>query len=275
MAVDEKKFLKTGFCQKIMQNEEQSRILQGGRSMFSAADCRKVARQALAGNWGWAILISFVSMLLSVGVSQYFSDLLDVAEQTIIHHVPFYFPVNWNLLWAAISFLFCQVILLGAALFFIQVVLGQAPHVKVMFSRFSIWPKALGLYIFMGFFVFLWSLLLLVPGIIASFRYSMAVYLMAENTDLGIREAVNLSKQMMQGNKGRLFCLYISFIGWALLSVVTFGIGLFFLAPYMNAATAAFYLNLQNRVTLADAPQPAKDQPALEDVENTVEKTTD
>lgn len=107
--------------------------------------------------------------------------------------------------------------------------------------------KALGLKLFMFLFIFLWTLLLIVPGIVAAYRYAMAPYLMAQNPGMGIREAVNLSKQMMQGNKGRLFSLHLSFIGWALLAGLTLGLGLLWLNPYVKASEAAFYLNVSGQ----------------------------
>ncbi|MCR4963077.1 MAG: DUF975 family protein [Firmicutes bacterium] len=233
--------------------------------MFTAAECRQVARQALSGKWASAILVSFLAMLVCAGVSPYSNDISDMLADNILNKTVLYFPVNFKLILAVASLLFSAAFILGAALFFIRIVSGGEPGVKTLFSRFSIWPKAFGLYLFIGLFIFLWSLLLIVPGIIAAFRYSMAFYLMAENPDMGIRESVSRSKQMMHGHKGRLFCLWLSFIGWALLSVVTCGIGFFFLIPYVDAATAAFYLNLQNRVTLSDMPQAATPADAAEE----------
>ena len=101
---------------------------------------------------------------------------------------------------------------------------------------------------------FLWSLLFIVPGIIASYRYALAPYLMAENPDMGVMEAIARSKELMNGSKWRLFCLQLSFIGWNLLCVLTLGIGYLWLTPYQNAAEAAFYLEVTGR---ADAmPRP-------------------
>ena len=77
---------------------------------------------------------------------------------------------------------------------------------------------------------------------------------MAENPDMGVMEAIGRSKELMMGNKWRLFCLQLSFIGWNLLCVLTLGIGYLWLAPYQNAAETAFYLEVTGR---ADAmPQP-------------------
>lgn len=70
----------------------------------------------------------------------------------------------------------------------------------------------------------------------------MAPYIMAQNPDIGVMDAIGQSKELMRGHKGRLFWLSLTFIGWVLLSVLTFGIGFLWLNPYMEAAQAAFYL---------------------------------
>ena len=111
----------------------------------------------------------------------------------------------------------------------------------MLFERFDIFFKAVGLQLFIGFFVLLWSLLFIIPGIVAGFRYAMAPYIMAENPDIGIREAVNLSKQMMAGHKGRLFGLRLSFILWDFLALIPLGIGVLWLNPFKNTAEAVFY----------------------------------
>lgn len=92
-----------------------------------------------------------------------------------------------------------------------------------------------------GLYVLLWSFLFVIPGIIASYSYSMTAFIMIEHPDLSVNEAITRSKEIMRGNRWRLFCLQISFIGGQLLSALTCGIGFLFLRPYMNASFAAFY----------------------------------
>lgn len=90
-------------------------------------------------------------------------------------------------------------------------------------------------------FVYLWALLLIIPGIIAALRYSMAFYILADDDNIKPIDAIRISKKMMYGHKWRLFKLGLSFIGWILLCAVTCGIGFIFLAPYMTAAHSNFY----------------------------------
>jgi uncharacterized membrane protein len=89
--------------------------------------------------------------------------------------------------------------------------------------------------------VFLWSLLLVIPGIVMSYAYSMVPYLMAENPGMGYRRALELSKAMTWGHKLDMFVLDLSFIGWYLLGALALGLGAFFVFPYDNATKAELY----------------------------------
>lgn len=106
---------------------------------------------------------------------------------------------------------------------------------------FSFFGKALWLSIITGFFVYLWSLLLVIPGIIKAFSYSMAPYILGDNPQMTAREALRESKRLMEGKKGKLFWLSLTFIGWSLVGVITLGIGYIWIIPYMQATYAAFY----------------------------------
>lgn len=129
------------------------------------------------------------------------------------------------------------------------------PEFKTLFSRFSIFGKALGLQLLTGIFILLWSLLLIVPGMIAAYRYALAPYLMAEDPEMGVMESIEKSKELMKGNKWRLFCLQMSFIGWNLLSVLTLDILSLWIRPYSNVATAAFYLEVTGRADMMPKPE--------------------
>lgn len=97
---------------------------------------------------------------------------------------------------------------------------GEKRKFTELFQGLKYWKKIIGLYLFQSFFIFLWSLLLVVPGIIAYIRYSMAYMILKDNPELSIRECVNESKKMMDGYVGRFFCLNLSFAGWYILAFV-------------------------------------------------------
>lgn len=91
----------------------------------------------------------------------------------------------------------------------------------------------------------LWYLLLIIPGIIKSYSYSMTYYILKDNPELKNNAAIEKSMQMMDGHKMDLFLLHLSFIGWAILCLLTAGIGFIFLIPYMYTAQAHFYEDLK------------------------------
>jgi len=95
-------------------------------------------------------------------------------------------------------------------------------------------------------FIFLWSLLFVIPGIVKGLGYSMTNYILAEDPDIGAKEALKKSEEMMKGHKGELFMLMLSFFGWGFLAALTCGIlGIFYVGPYINATNAEFYKALK------------------------------
>ena len=98
-------------------------------------------------------------------------------------------------------------------------------------------------------FIFLWSLLLIIPGIVKSYQYRMIPYLLAEDPNLSFSEATRLSTEMMSGEKRDAFVLDLSFLGWQLLSCITCGIlGVFYVNPYVQATNAELYVALKENV---------------------------
>ncbi len=108
------------------------------------------------------------------------------------------------------------------------------------------WLQSILLNFLSGLFVALWSLLLIVPGIIKAFSYSMANYIMAENPEIKALDAITKSRKLMNGHKFELFVLGLSFFLWYMLVAITFGIAIIYVGPYMEATTANFYLKIKN-----------------------------
>ena len=117
------------------------------------------------------------------------------------------------------------------------------------FSQFAAHLKDFGrwlaLYVLMLVFVTLWSMLFLIPGIIASYRYRLAAYLMLEDPRLGALEAITHSKRLMKGYKGRLFVLDLSFFWWYLLSGITLSFAGLYVLPYRELTNVQFYRDLR------------------------------
>lgn len=242
--------------------------------MFTASEFRRIARDKLRGHWGRSIIVTLIVSLIcgmsgiynlirDLGHMDYdllfsgnYSDFL--AGYTSVETAGSVFGTLMSLALSIAVILFSGALALGHCKYYIDLVAeNRQDEVSVIFSRFDIFLKAMGLNLFMALFIWLWSLLFIVPGIIAAYRYRLAPYLMAENPNLGIREAVNMSKELMTGHKWRLFCLNLSFIGWGILSALTCGIGDLWLNPYIYAANAAFYVDRTGRnIPMAGEPNP-------------------
>ena len=107
--------------------------------------------------------------------------------------------------------------------------------------------RNIGTLLLVGIKTALWSFLLVIPGIIKSYEYAIIPYILADDAEISSKDAFKKAREMMKGNKWRLFKLNFSFIGWGILCVLTFGVGTFFLMPYVSAASAEFYAELKNK----------------------------
>ena len=126
------------------------------------------------------------------------------------------------------------------------------PQLESMFTVYrDNFLKAFLVPLLQGLFVFLWSLLFVIPGVIMAYAYSMAIYVANDNPDMQAMDAIRKSRELMDGHKWDLFVLDLSFIGWILLCLLTCGIGFFFLAPYIEMAHVEFYRELTEQATEA------------------------
>lgn len=133
----------------------------------------------------------------------------------------------------------------------------EKPSLINLFNGFRVkyWAKVRTLF-FVDLYVFLWTLLFIVPGIIKSYAYRLVPYIIAENPDISTDDALRLSDAMMQGNKGRAFGYDLSFIGWAILSVITFGaVGVFYFGPYKASSDAVLYERIKQQYNAAHYSQ--------------------
>jgi uncharacterized membrane protein len=130
---------------------------------------------------------------------------------------------------------------LGAATFSLSIARGTEARLEQLFEGFKYYGLALVAHLLMVLYIVLWSLLLIVPGIIAALSYSMTFYILADDKTLKAQEALDKSKQMMDGHKTQLFYLCLRFFLLALLCILTLGIGFLWLIPFANVTMAKFY----------------------------------
>ena len=251
-----------------------------------ASQIRALARSVLRGMWGVALVVTLVAVIMgdvNAAVLPSFTVQVGEAFYTVgssdgfqyLARIPFAFepaPFAFELAFAepsgflsvVVGIYGVVVLIIGGAVrqglcqFNINLIKKDAPaEFNVLFSKFSNLGKCLLLNLAMWLLIFAWSLLLIIPGIIAAYRYAMAPYIMAQNPDIGVMDAIGQSKELMRGHKGRLFWLSLTFIGWVLRSVLTFGIGFLWLNPYMEAAQAAFYLERTDQLPSTHKNSPA------------------
>lgn len=223
-----------------------------------ASDFRAIARKSLSGNWGMAVIAGLIAYLLGGGSDQVFKLNVDLPSQTASMQVAnFNIPITgfailtWlssavlaALVIAIVLSILGSVIEVGYADFNLALVDGREAQLEQLFRHFSNFKTAFCTRFLKWLYIFLWTLLFVIPGIIAAYSYAMTSYILAEHPELSASEAIARSKEMMRGNRWRLFSLHFSFIGWHILCSFTFGIGALFLNPYRAAADAAFYRDL-------------------------------
>ena len=122
---------------------------------------------------------------------------------------------------------------------------GKDIDFGVLFEGFQDYSRIFVTKLLQGIYTALWSLLLVVPGIIKYYSYAMTDYILKEEPEMKNNAAIEKSMAMMENNKMKLFLLDLSFIGWAILCIFTFGIGFLFLQPYVQVSHAAFYEDLK------------------------------
>lgn len=136
-------------------------------------------------------------------------------------------------------------VMYGFAIVMLNVFRGDEVNIGGLFDGFSDFGRIVGTKLLQAIYTFLWTLLLVIPGIVKSYSYAMTDYILKDYPELSNNAAIEKSMAMMDGYKMKLFLLDLSFIGWAILCIFTFGIGLLFLKPYMQVAHAAFYEDLK------------------------------
>ena len=224
--------------------------------MKCAKDFRSEARAALSGHWPSAVLAGIIAaitgggIIYSTGSGSAASSGSETALENSLVNIEALPPVVFtvlSVLVAVIAFLAVVSIVIGGAVslgyakYNLSLFDKKSANVEDIISQFNRLGDGFVMRILSGLYILLWSLLLIVPGIIAVYSYSMAPYILYENPGMKASEAIAASKELMKGNKWRLFCLEFSFIGWSLLAALTLGIGGLFLRPYVEAAGAAFY----------------------------------
>ena len=140
----------------------------------------------------------------------------------------------------------------GYSIVMLSVMRGGEMNIGGLFDGFNDFGRIVGTKLLQAIYTFLWTLLLVIPGIIKNYSYAMTDFILKDQPELANNAAIEKSMAMMDGNKMKLFLLDLSFIGWAILCLFTFGIGFLFLQPYVQSAHAAFYEDLKAQTVVEE-----------------------
>ncbi len=193
--------------------------------MINRRDLKMQAKESLKGNWGMAIAAIIVYGAIAGALSA-----------------------------TGVGSLFVGVFTVGYVAFFMLLIRTRTAKIEDLFCGFTEnFVDSFVAGILISVFTALWTLLFIIPGIVKAYSYSQTYYILKDNPGMSATEAITESRRMMDGHKWDLFVLHLSFIGWGLLCVLTFGILLLYVEPYMQAANAAFYESIR------PLPQPTEE----------------
>lgn len=236
--------------------------------MWSRSELKARAKEVLKHNYWMAVLVSIIFGYLSggggnsagsAGVSSgadnsgNFGNVLSDPKAIAYFLTAFSVMIIIFLLifavFIVINIFVFNPIIVGCHRFFIQCGKGTSSLNDVVYVFSHSYLNVVKIMFFMNLYTALWSLLLIIPGIVKGYEYQMIPYLLAENPSLSKDEAFALTKQMMTGDKMNAFVLDLSFLGWILLGLLTCCIlNLFYVAPYQNLTNAELYGVLKQKI---------------------------
>ena len=203
------------------------------------SELRAQARERLEGQWGTFVLMTFLMLVIQtiLQIPGYIGSLLEVlSPENVLASLSFSNISNiLSLLALPLSW--------GLTVSLLRNHREESVDLENLFDGFrgGRYTRVFCALFLVNLFTFLWALLLIIPGIMKAFSYALTPYILLDEPELTARQAITRSCEIMQGRRWKLFCLYLSFIGWGILCLLTFGIGFLWLVPYMNASIAAFY----------------------------------
>ncbi len=206
---------------------------------------RKRARENLAGMWPLAIAVAALASLLGgIGIN-FFPDIDFWLTEKEIFHIGENFRVTWEGgIFGTLSFILGGTLELGYCQFLLKQHDKQNPEFNDLFSQFSRYGTGFAQKFLRGLYCALWGLLFIIPGIVKSYSYAMTPYILTDHPEMTANEAITRSNLMMDGHKGELFVLELTFIGWNILAGICWNLGYLLVNPYKGAAKAAFYREL-------------------------------
>ncbi len=255
--------------------------------MKSASEFRQTARETLRGNWklamGTGLMASLIGAEIADTAPNGISELQKVVQsrpevKNVLTEVfltrRMLLPLMFLLIWGLMVVIIGGAGQMGYARFHLNLAEKKEASFSDLFSKFSRITDGVAMVFVRGFYIFCWTCLLFIPGIIKTYSYAMTPYVLMEHPEYSANEAITESRRLMDGKKWNLFCLLFSFIGWRLLCSIQYiipvvllytqgslngvtvlflaglmgplNIGYLFLRPYEEAAFAAFYRDVRD-----------------------------
>lgn len=209
------------------------------------AQLKQHAKQMLTGK-RWLMAGLLILFVVLNGIPQSFAPTIDAETMEPLTSI--------EMTLSFLSFLLTLLIApltIGWAWLVLSVSRGDKPAVSTLFEPFKTgYVKHVLASFLMGLFIVLWMLLLVIPGIIKAFSYSLTYYILRDQPELSALEAITESRRMMDGHKMDAFKLVLSFIGWFFVGIFTLGIGFLYVYPYFTTTYATFYDSIRQ----ADQP---------------------
>lgn len=230
----------------------------------SSAELKSEAKALLKGRWSTGILLSLVPFLASIVYFVIINILFVLvglgsiasgsSQSGMLETVSIIAVIVLIVAIISLSILI-SLIQTGVDFVYLDWIRKPEMDIEPINNSFQIFKKGQAggvvlLYIVEYVFVYLWTLLLVIPGLIKSIAYSQSYYIYKDvndsslNNNMTIPNYITESRQLMDGHKGRYFYMMFSFLGWSILATLTLGIGFLWLIPYMSATYAAFYKDL-------------------------------
>lgn len=192
-----------------------------------------MAERSLKSRWGLAIGTFLVYLFITGGM------------QVAIHYHHYFVYI--------IALIISGPMAYGMAVFTLALSRNEDAQFEQIFKGFERFGITLGTYLLMVVFIVLWSLLLIIPGIMAAISYSMTFFILVDEPHIGSMDAIDKSKRMMNGYKWKYFCLCLRYFLLALLCILTLGIGFLWLIPYMHVGMANFYNDIKDNQMVVEA----------------------
>lgn len=206
---------------------------------------KKTAKERLSGNWGKTILT-----LIFFGVIQGLIHMIFNGPANLHYHDKLFLDYDETLpggptaIISIITGILSALMGYGLSVYLLKLIRGEERSLSDLFYYFKSghqFVRGTITTVLVTVFVILWTLLFVIPGIIKGIAYSQVAYILKDKPDMKPLDAITLSRRMMDGYKWKYFLLCLSFIGWAILVAITFGIALLYVGPYYYASITQFY----------------------------------